>query len=120
VAGVAQQRAYPETVAILRDLRAQVDFLRPYDLIETGILTRHDGPPQACCAAGIRAEDGINGPCSRRRCRMSARRSRSLTGFLVWMQTGLTSRSKRQIENASISVRVMDPCTGPRGLEALS
>ena len=33
---------FPDTVPVLRDLRDNADFLRPYDLIER-VLTRHDG-----------------------------------------------------------------------------
>mgnify|MGYP003111781449 FL=1 len=106
--------AYPETVAILRDLRAQVDFLRPYDLIER-ILTRHDGRRKLLARLGSEAEDGINAMLSQA---LSYERGAipSLTGFLVWMQTD-DLEIKRQIDNASDQVRVMT-VHGAKGLEA--
>ena len=106
--------AYPETVAILRDLQAQVDFLRPYDLIER-ILTRHDGRRKLLARLGSEAEDGINAMLSQA---LSYERGAipSLTGFLVWMQTD-DLEIKRQIDNASDQVRVMT-VHGAKGLEA--
>ena len=105
---------HPETVAILRDLRAHVDFLRPYDLIER-ILTRHDGRRKLLARLGSEAEDGINAMLSQA---LSYERGSipSLTGFLVWMQTD-DLEIKRQIDNASDQIRVMT-VHGAKGLEA--
>ena len=50
---------YPETVPVLFDLRDNIDFLRPYDLIER-ILTRHGGRKRLLARLGAEAEDGIN------------------------------------------------------------
>jgi ATP-dependent helicase/nuclease subunit A len=51
--------AFPETVAMLEDLRDAADFLRPYDLIER-ILTRHRGRQRLIARLGAEAEDGID------------------------------------------------------------
>jgi ATP-dependent helicase/nuclease subunit A len=105
---------YPETVSILKDLRGQVDFLRPYDLIER-ILTRHKGRANLLARLGPEAEDGINAMLAQA---LSYERGSipSLTGFLVWMQTD-DLEIKRQIDNASDQIRVMT-VHGAKGLEA--
>ncbi|WP_299547880.1 double-strand break repair helicase AddA [uncultured Tateyamaria sp.] len=105
---------YSETVSILRDLRDNVDFLRPYDLIER-MLTRHQGRQQMLARLGSEAEDGINALLSQA---LSYERSEvpSLTGFLTWMETD-DLEVKRQIDSASNQIRVMT-VHGSKGLEA--
>ncbi|WP_300033064.1 double-strand break repair helicase AddA [uncultured Roseobacter sp.] len=105
---------YPETLAILHDLRAQTDFLRPYDLIER-ILTRHGGRRKLLARLGSEAEDGINALLSQA---LAYERTSipGLTGFLVWMQTD-DLEIKRQTDNASDQIRVMT-VHGSKGLEA--
>ncbi|ABG30165.1 double-strand break repair helicase AddA [Roseobacter denitrificans] len=106
--------AYPETLKVLRDLRANVDFLRPYDLIER-ILTRHNGRRNLLARLGVEAEDGINALLSQA---LAYERNAvpSLTGFLVWMETD-DLEIKRQIDSASNQIRVMT-VHGAKGLEA--
>ncbi|XDA98238.1 double-strand break repair helicase AddA [Sulfitobacter sp. LCG007] len=105
---------FPETLAMLRDLRAQVDFLRPYDLIER-ILTRHGGRRKLLSRLGREAEDGIDALLSQA---LAYERSTvpSLTGFLVWMETD-DLEIKRQIDAATDQIRVMT-VHGAKGLEA--
>jgi ATP-dependent helicase/nuclease subunit A len=105
---------FPQTLAILRDLRAQVDFLRPYDLIER-ILTRHDGRKNLLARLGPEAEDGINAMLTQA---LAYERGNvpSLTGFLEWMQTD-DLEIKRQIDASSNQIRVMT-VHGAKGLEA--
>ncbi|MDU9006040.1 double-strand break repair helicase AddA [Sedimentitalea todarodis] len=105
---------YPETMAILNDLRGQTDFLRPYDLVER-ILTRHDGRRKLLARLGSEAEDGINALLSQA---LSFERADipSLTGFLVWMETD-DLEIKRQMGTAGNMVRVMT-VHGAKGLES--
>ncbi|TMM52588.1 double-strand break repair helicase AddA [Sulfitobacter sabulilitoris] len=105
---------FPDTITILRDLRANTDFLRPYDLIER-ILTRHGGRARLLSRLGPEAEDGINALLSQA---LAYERSAvpSLTGFLVWMETDDLD-IKRQIDSASDQIRVMT-VHGAKGLEA--
>ncbi|AXI40608.1 double-strand break repair helicase AddA [Sulfitobacter sp. SK011] len=105
---------FPETIAVLRDLRAQVDFLRPYDLIER-ILTRHDGRAKLLARLGPEAEDGINAMLTQA---LAYERNNvpSLTEFLEWMQTD-DLEIKRQIDASSNQIRVMT-VHGAKGLEA--
>ena len=105
---------HAETISVLQDLRGQVDFLRPYDLIER-ILTRHRGRARLLSRLGPEAEDGINALLSQA---LAYERTAvpSLTGFLVWMQTD-DLEIKRQIDSASNQIRVMT-VHGAKGLEA--
>ncbi|WP_425081221.1 double-strand break repair helicase AddA [Ruegeria arenilitoris] len=111
-----RQRAeeFPETLGILNDLRGQIDFLRPYDLIER-ILTRHDGRRKLLGRLGAEAEDGINALLSQA---LAYERTDipSLTGFLVWMQTD-DLEIKRQMSGVGNMIRVMT-VHGSKGLEA--
>ncbi|MFA3920085.1 double-strand break repair helicase AddA [Ruegeria hyattellae] len=106
--------AFPQTLAMLSDLMAQTDFLRPYDLIER-ILTRHDGRCKLLGRLGAEAEDGINALLSQA---LAYERSDvpSLTGFLVWMQTD-DLEIKRQMSGVGDMIRVMT-VHGAKGLEA--
>ncbi|MGZ2255685.1 double-strand break repair helicase AddA [Roseobacter sp. A03A-229] len=109
-----QPDTHADTLAILNDLRANVDFLRPYDLIER-ILTRHGGRKHLLARLGREAEDGINALLSQA---LAYERNAipSLTGFLVWMETD-DLEVKRQIDSASDQIRVMT-IHGAKGLEA--
>ncbi len=105
---------FPDTLAVLNDLRGQIDFLRPYDLIER-ILTRHDGRRKLLGRLGAEAEDGINALLSQA---LAYERTDipSLTGFLVWMQTD-DLEIKRQMSGVGNMIRVMT-VHGSKGLEA--
>ncbi len=106
--------AHAETVAILQDLRALIDYLRPYDLIER-MLTRHRGRQKLLARLGTEAEDGIDALLSQA---LAYERASipSLTGFLTWMETD-DLEIKRQIDSASNQIRVMT-VHGAKGLEA--
>ena len=105
---------FPQTLAMLRDLRGQTDFLRPYDLIER-ILTRHDGRSKLLARLGPEAEDGINALLGQA---LAYERTDipSLTGFLVWMETD-DLEIKRQVGTGGDMIRVMT-VHGAKGLEA--
>ncbi|MEP1767235.1 MAG: double-strand break repair helicase AddA [Sulfitobacter sp.] len=109
-----QEETYPDTIAMLHDLRGQVDFLRPYDLIER-LLTRHDGRRRLLARLGTEAEDGIDALLGQA---LAYERTEvpSLTGFLEWMQAD-DLEIKRQIDSASDQIRVMT-VHGSKGLEA--
>lgn len=110
----SQKETYPKTLAILRDMRGQVDFLRPYDLIER-ILTRHEGRRNLVARMGTEAKDGIDALLGQA---LAYERTEvpSLTGFLEWMQAD-DLEIKRQIDSASDQIRVMT-VHGAKGLEA--
>ncbi|WP_026758022.1 double-strand break repair helicase AddA [Sediminimonas qiaohouensis] len=105
---------YPQTMAMLTDLRDHTDFLRPYDLIER-ILTRHQGRRHLLARLGPEAEDGINAFLAQA---LAYERSAvpSLTGFLQWMETD-DLEIKRQMDSAGNRIRVMT-VHGAKGLES--
>ena len=105
---------FPQTMAIINDLRRNVDFLRPYDLIER-VLTRHKARRHLLARLGTEAEDGINALLSQA---LAYERNAvpSLTGFLSWMETD-DLEIKRQIDSNSNQIRVMT-VHGAKGLEA--
>ena len=106
--------AWPETLAVLEDLRAQADYLRPYELADR-ILTRHDGRRRLIARLGPEAEDGIDQFLAQALAyeRLSVP---SLTGFLVWLETDEVE-VRRQVDAASNRIRVMT-VHGAKGLEA--
>ena len=110
----AKAAQYPETMAMLRDLRNQADYLRPFDLIERA-LTRHNGRKNLLARLGAEAEDGIDELLSQA---LAYERNDvpSLTGFLGWLQTDDVD-VKRQMESEGHKIRVMT-VHGAKGLEA--
>ena len=102
------------TLAVLRDLRNNADFLRPYDLINR-LLIRHHGRENLLARLGHEAEDGIDALLSQA---LGYEQSAvpSLTGFLSWLQTEDVT-VKRQMDSASDRIRVMT-VHGAKGLEA--
>lgn len=105
---------FPETAAVLNDLRDQADFLRPFDLIER-MLTRHDGRRKLLARLGPEAEDGIDALLAQALA-FEQVEVPSLTGFLVWMETE-DVEIKRQLDTASKAIRVMT-VHGAKGLES--
>jgi ATP-dependent helicase/nuclease subunit A len=99
---------------MLRDLRDQADFLRPFDLIERA-LTRHHGRARLLARLGDEAEDGIDELLSQALA-YEATDVPSLTGFLIWMETDDVT-VKRQMDAAGDKIRVMT-AHGAKGLEA--
>lgn len=106
--------AHDATNTVLKDLRKQADFLRPYDLIER-ILTRHDGRRKLLARLGAEAEDGIDALLSQALAYESTGVP-SLTGFLAWMATD-DLEVKRQMDSQGDRIRVMT-VHGAKGLEA--
>lgn len=109
-----ESKTHPETLEMLNDLRAQADFLRPYDLIER-ILIRHDGRQRLLGRLGTEAEDGIDALLSQALAYEQAD-TPSLTGFLSWLETE-DIEIKRQMDSQGDRIRVMT-VHGAKGLEA--
>jgi ATP-dependent helicase/nuclease subunit A len=106
--------AHVETRLMLNDLRAQADFLRPFDLLERA-LTRHDGRRRLLARLGDEAEDGIDELLSQA-FSYETNDVPSLTGFLIWLETDDVI-VKRQVDSAGKRIRVMT-VHGAKGLEA--
>jgi ATP-dependent helicase/nuclease subunit A len=103
-----------EAAAILSDLMAQADFLRPYDLLER-LLTRHDGRRRLLARLGHEAEDGIDALLAQALA-YEGEGVPSLTGFLVWTQAEGVE-IKRRADGSGGMIRVMT-VHGAKGLEA--
>lgn len=105
---------WPETVAMLEDLRNAADFLRPYDLLER-VLVRHDARRRLIARLGPEAEDGIDALLAQS---LAYERIEvpSLTGFIGWMAAG-DVEVKRDLAKPTGEIRVMT-VHGAKGLEA--
>ncbi len=101
-------------VPILKDLRDQVDYLRPYDLLERA-LVRHDGRRRLIARLGAEAEDAVDELLNQA---LAYERTSvpSLTGFLSWLDAD-SVQVKRQADGAGDKIRVMT-VHGAKGLEA--
>jgi ATP-dependent helicase/nuclease subunit A len=100
---------------MLNDLRDQADFLRPYELIERA-LTRHDGRRQTFGAAWGRRPRTELMRFLAEALQYETGEVPSLTGFLVWMQTGEVE-VKRRLDSGTKAIRVMT-VHGAKGLES--
>ncbi len=105
---------HADTHPILRDLRDQADFLRPYDLLERA-LVRHGGRRRLLARLGAECEDAIDEMLA---LALAYERQEvpSLTGFLAWLD-GEAVEVKRPLDQSGHAVRVMT-VHGAKGLEA--
>lgn len=110
----ATPQRYATEIALLRDMRDNADFLRPYDLIER-LLTRHEGRRRLLGRLGSEAEDGLDALLDQALI-YEQTEIPSLTGFLVWMEAD-ELQIKRQADSASDQIRVMT-VHGAKGLES--
>ncbi len=99
---------------VLRDLRGQADFLRPFELLQR-VLIRHDGRRSLIARLGPEAEDGIDALLDQA---LAYERVEppTLTGFLAWIDRDEV-KVKRRSEDTADQVRVMT-VHGAKGLEA--
>ena len=105
---------YQPVLEVLDDLRGQLDFLRPYELLER-ILIRHKGRQKLIGRLGEEAEDGIDALLAQA-LTYEQTDIPSLTGFLHWMETD-DIEIKRTVDSAGKRIRVMT-IHGAKGLEA--
>ena len=103
-----------ETLAIIDDMMAQADFLRPFDLISR-LLVLHEGRQRLIGRLGPEAEDGIDALLAQALA-YEQREVPSLTGFLTWIGAEEVE-VKRQAEAQGTRLRVMT-VHGAKGLEA--
>ena len=109
-----RQDAFPEIYSMLRDLRNEADFLRPYELLER-ILTNHKGREKITSRLGSEAEEGLAALLDLA-LQYETSEVPSLTGFLSWLAADEV-KIKRQIDNSNNQIRVMT-VHGAKGLEA--
>ncbi|MCC5987321.1 MAG: double-strand break repair helicase AddA [Pararhodobacter sp.] len=103
-----------QVAAMLSDMLGQVDFLRPYELVER-LLTRHDGRRRLRARFGAEAEEAIEAFVDLA-LRFEEGHVPSLDGFLSWLAAS-DVEVKRQVEGAGRRLRVMT-VHGAKGLEA--
>ena len=100
--------------AMLDDLGAQADFLRPFELVSR-ILVRHDGRRRLVARLGAEAEDGIDALLDQALAYESVEPP-TLSGFLAWFDRDMVTVKRRSEERVD-QVRVMT-VHGAKGLEA--
>jgi ATP-dependent helicase/nuclease subunit A len=105
---------YPQTVAMLGDLRDSADFMRPYDLLER-VLIRWGARERMVARLGPEAEDAIDALLTQA-LSFEALEVPSLTGFIGWMESGEVV-VKRDLAKPNGQIRVMT-MHGAKGLEA--
>lgn len=105
---------FPETFAVLNELLRQVDFLRPYELLEL-ILSRFDGRRNLLARLGPEAQDGID-ELLNQALAYEFVAVPSLTGFLTRAQSE-DVEIKRQADSSGGLIRVMT-VHGAKGLES--
>ncbi len=110
----ARETEFPELVTCLQDLRGQVDYLRPFEIIER-VLTRHGRRKPLIARLGPEAEEAIDALLDQALLYETVEPP-SLTGFLNWF-TGSDVEIKRQLDPEDNRVRVMT-VHGAKGLEA--
>ncbi|SFR34216.1 double-strand break repair helicase AddA [Litoreibacter janthinus] len=109
-----QKARFGSVYDMLKDLRDNADYLRPYDLLERA-LTRHNGREKLLARLGMEADEGIAALLDQA---MAYERADipSLTGFLEWLARDEVT-IKRQMDSAGDAIRVMT-VHGAKGLEA--
>jgi ATP-dependent helicase/nuclease subunit A len=111
---MAAEGRHPETVAMLRDMAGQADYLRPYEFLER-VLIEHDGRRRLLARLGHEAEDPIDELLAQALA-YEAREAPSLAGFIAWIEAG-DIKVKREMERGADEIRVMT-VHGAKGLEA--
>ena len=106
--------SFEPAMTILRDIRAQVDYLRPYELIERLLIT-HQGRENLLARLGPEIEDGIDELLSQAM-QYETLEAPTLTGFLNWFESGKVE-IKRDMGMAANQIRLMT-VHGAKGLEA--
>ena len=101
-------------LSFLSDLRNNVDFLRPYELLERALI-KHNKRAELTSTLGLEAEEGINALLDQA---LSYEKLNipNLTSFIMLMESD-DIYIKRELETESSNIRVMT-IHGAKGLEA--
>ena len=110
----SKREDFPKVVETLIDLRSQIDFRTPYDLLER-ILTRHRGREKILARLGPEAEEGLDALLSQA-IAYEGVETPSIDGFLLWMSAA-DIEIKRQSDTSTGRIRIMTT-HGAKGLEA--
>jgi len=110
----AKRDAFPNVYEMLYDLRDQVDYLRPYELLER-IFTRHNGRRNLIARLGLEVEDILDVFLDQA-IAYEKTEVPSITGFVSWVSDN-SSTIKRQFDSGTNKIRIMT-IHGAKGLEA--
>ena len=105
---------HESALEVLHDIRAQVDYLRPYELIERLLIT-HKARENLLARLGPEIEDGIDELLSQAM-QYETLEAPTLTGFLHWFESGQVI-IKRDMGMSANQIRLMT-VHGAKGLEA--
>lgn len=108
-----ERTEFKAVLDILHDIRSQVDFMRPYELIER-ILTKHQGREKLLARLGAEVEDGIDELLSQALI-YETLEPPTLTGFLHWFVSGEVLIKRDMGKDNQIRVMTVH---GAKGLEA--
>lgn len=108
-----ERTEFETALKILHDMRKQVDYLRPYELIER-LLIKHKGRENLLARLGLEIEDGIDELLSQAM-QYESLETPTLSGFLHWFVSGKVE-IKRDIGEVD-QIRIMT-VHGAKGLEA--
>ncbi|MEO0993127.1 MAG: double-strand break repair helicase AddA [Pseudomonadota bacterium] len=109
-----QTSEHTEDAAMIADMAARADYLRPYEFLER-VLIRHNGRQRLVARLGPEAEDLID-ELLEQALTYENREIPTLAGFITWIETAEVA-VKREMESATDAVRVMT-VHGAKGLEA--
>ncbi len=99
---------------VLEDLRAHVDYLRPYELLDR-MLTRHGGRRKLLSRLGPEVEEGIDVLLDQA-LNYENDHVPNIAGFIGWLEAG-ELQFKRTIDDSRNEIRIMT-IHGAKGLEA--
>ena len=110
----AKRGVFPKVYEMLYDLRDQVDYLRPYELLER-ILTRHNGRRNLIARLGPEIEEILDVFLDQA-IAYEKTEVPSITGFISWVSDN-SGTIKRQVDSDANKIRIMT-IHGAKGLEA--
>jgi len=111
---LSNQTEFKTTLDFLNDLRSNVDFLRPYEILER-VLINHNKRAAFTARLGFEVEESINALLEQAR-KFEKNHIPDLTSFILWMESD-DVYIKRELETESSTIRVMT-IHGAKGLES--
>ena len=111
---LSQKTEHIDILSFLNDLRSNVDFLRPYEILERTLIN-HNKRAAFSARLGLEVEESINALLEQAR-KFEKSHIPDLTSFILWMETD-DVYIKRELETESTTIRVMT-IHGSKGLES--
>ena len=111
---LSKKKEYANILNFLHDLRSNVDFLSPYEILER-ILINHNKRADFTARLGLEVEESINALLDQAR-KFEKSHIPDLTSFILWMESD-DVYIKKELETESTTIRVMT-IHGSKGLES--